>query len=114
SPGESGAQVDDRDAARAAARAARLRACGLPPTGTLHEPESIAGECQRAVLRTLPSPESAAFPGMFEDDDNLASPFGCETTYRSWVEPRDERDADVRRRYVCIYDPRTGVARIEE
>jgi hypothetical protein len=101
-------------AARDAERAAKLRACGLPQGATFHEPESISGECQRAVLRTLASPETAAFPGMFDEDGALASPLGCETTYRSWVESRDERGLEVRRAYVCTYDPRTGTARIEE
>jgi hypothetical protein len=106
-------RAEDRDAAREAGRATKLRACGLPADATLHEPESIPGECQRAVLRTLTSPETAAFPGMFDEDGALASPLGCETTYRSWVESRDERGLEVRRAYVCTYDPRTGVARIE-
>jgi hypothetical protein len=50
---------------------------------------------------------------MFDDEAPLARPLGCETVYRSWVESRDARGVEVRRAYVCTYDPRTGVARVE-
>jgi hypothetical protein len=101
------------DHRRDAERAARRRACGLAEGAPLHEPESISGECQRAVLQQLDAPQTAAFPGMFDDEAPLASPLGCETIYRSWVESRETNGAEVRRNYVCTYDPRTGIARVE-
>jgi hypothetical protein len=51
---------------------------------------------------------------MFDEDGALASPFGCASAYRSWVEVRDPSSGiEVRRAYACTYDPRTGVATIE-
>jgi hypothetical protein len=103
----------DEERRRDDARAALRRACGISGDAALHETSSVAGECQKAVLPLLAAPQSAAFPGMFDDEAPLASPLGCETVYRSWVESRDAHGVEVRRAYVCTYDPRTGVARVE-
>lgn len=108
------ARAAEAERARALTLDIKRRACGLGDAGTLHEPESIQGECQKAVLAALRVPaDGAAFPGMFDDDAAPASPFGCVSLYRSWVEVRDPSSGvEVRRTYSCTYDPRTGVATI--
>ncbi|HEY2515323.1 MAG TPA: hypothetical protein VGI39_30860 [Polyangiaceae bacterium] len=112
---DAAARTAEADRSRALAREMRRRACGLGDAETLHEPESVRGECQKAALAALKVPaDSAVFPGMFDDDDALASPFGCASIYHSWVEARDPSSGvEVRRAYSCTYDPRTGVATIE-
>ena len=112
---DAAARAAKADRVRAVTREAKRRACDLDDAGTLHEPESVQGECQKAVLASLKVPaDGAAFPGMFDDDGAPESPFGCVSLYRSWVEVRDPQSSvEVRRMYSCSYDPRTGVATID-
>lgn len=91
----------------------RLRkACKVGPAAKIQPADSaeVIAMCRMAVERVLKAPKSAEHPGIFDQDGKPASKDGCTTIYASWVDAQNAFGATIRTRYVCTYDPRTGVA----
>jgi len=88
------------------------KACKVSATAPIHvaDPGEVKARCQRAVESLLKAPKTAEFPGMFDVDGKPVSADGCITVYSSHVDAENAFGAKLRTKYVCTYDPRTGVA----
>lgn len=87
-------------------------ACKVDASANLHPADKgeVIGLCRVAVERLLKAPRSAEHPGVFDHDGTPTSPDGCVTVYASYVDAQNAFGAKMRTRYVCTYDPRTGLA----
>lgn len=91
----------------------RLRkACKVGPAAKIQPADAaeVIAMCRMAVERVLKSPKSAEHPGIFDQDGKPVSKDGCTTVYASYVDAQNGFGATIRTRYLCTYDPRTGVA----
>ena len=88
------------------------KACKVGPSAHLQvaDETDVKVMCHLAVEKLLKAPKSAEFPGVFDDDRKPARMDGCTTTYGSWVDAPNAFGAKIRTNYVCVYDPRTGIA----
>lgn len=88
------------------------KACKAGTSAHLQKADEIDVKvmCHMAVEKLLKSPKSAEFPGAFDDDKKPSSPDGCTTVYPSYVDAQNAFGAKIRTNYICVYDPRTGVA----
>jgi len=88
------------------------KACKVGPSARLQvaDETDVKVMCHMAVEKLLKAPKSAEFPGVFDDDRKPARLDGCTTTYGSWVDAPNAFGAKIRTNYICVYDPRTGIA----
>ncbi len=88
------------------------KACKLGASAKIHVADSseVKMRCQRAMEKGLKAPKTAEFPGMLDVDGKPASVDGCTTVYSSYVDAQNAFGAKLRTKYVCTYDPRTGLA----
>ncbi|MCA9643405.1 MAG: hypothetical protein KC492_22050 [Myxococcales bacterium] len=110
---EEGKRVGACKMSAEAKEAERLRAaCKVPKGAEIHAADATEVQvlCQTTVRSHLKSPSSAEFPGLMDSDSKPTSIDGCTTVYASWVDARNSFGAKIRTKYVCTYDPRTGIA----
>jgi hypothetical protein len=72
----------------------------------------VVALCRTSVERLLKAPKTAEHAGIF-DDGKPTSIDGCTTVYASYVDSQNSFGAMIRTRYLCTYDPRTGMAAAE-
>lgn len=65
--------------------------------------------CEAMISESLKVPGSGDFPSEREQPTNLTSDDGCNRIFTSYVDATNAFGVKVRTRYVCTYDPRTGL-----
>lgn len=91
------------------------KACKVPPSKALQsiEPSDMKIQCRDIVRDRLKAPSTADFPGIFDADSKPTSADGCVMVYASYVDAQNSFGAKLRTKYVCTYDPRTGMLNVQ-
>lgn len=101
--------------AKAAADDAALhKSCKVPAAKSLQaiDPSDMKIQCRDIVRDRLKAPSTADFPGIFDADSRPTSADGCVMVYASYVDAQNSFGAKIRTKYVCTYDPRTGLLNV--
>lgn len=99
-----------------AQRDAVRRGCKLKPNTPVFivEDDDHRIQCQLLMRESMKVPSSATFPNKSEDPGiPFVSDDGCNRTYASWVEGKNAFGVEVRSRYECTLDPRTGKTKLK-